>query len=193
MKSLNKTLQNKIAKLLKTAAATILIASLSACGADSLENSQNSQNMSSLNSVFSEANYKKDPKWHYTFAQWCKYEVPDMTEAEEYTMFKLTDEITRRGAEGDCDDAQKFLEESNTKVYSLAGEGVLDLSPLISLKDAKNMGALTMHGQWIDQEEVDKLDFIDDYLADSFKILTLPRSKGKDSKCPLKKLKKACR
>ena len=41
--------------------------------------------------------------------------------------------------------------------------------------------------------QIDKLDFIDDYHADTFKILTLPRSKGKDSKCPLKKLAKTCR
>ena len=116
-----------------------------------------------------------------------------MTEAETYTMRKLNSELTKRGARGDCDARQKFLEESNTKIYSLKRAGVLDLSPLISLKDAKNMIALTMDGQGIDQEEVDKLDFIDDYHADTFKILTLPRSKGKDSKCPLKKLAKTCR
>ncbi len=88
----------------------------------------------------------------------------------------------------------KFFEESNTRIYSLKRAGVLDLSPLISLKDAKNLGALTMDGQGIDQEEVDKLDFIDDYHADTFKILTLPLSEpGQDAKCPLKKLAKTCR
>ena len=47
--------------------------------------------------------------------------------------------------------------------------------------------------QGIDKEEVDKPDFIDDYHADTFKMMTLPLSDpGKQAKCPLKKLEKAC-
>ncbi len=106
-----------------------------------------------------------------------------MTAAEEVTVTHLTDYIaTKSGGFVSCAQLQDYLENELTLV---AVTRLTNLSPYISLKDAKNLRVIALDSQGIRQREVDKLDFLNDYNP-RFRRLTLPDNETGDyAKCPI--------
>ena len=109
-----------------------------------------------------------------------------MTAAERVTVSHLTDYIaTKSGGFVSCAQLQNYLENELTLV---AVTRLTNLSPYISLKDAKNLRAIKLDSQGIRQREVDKLDFLNDYNP-RFRRLTLPWLPGDEggdyAKCPI--------
>ena len=177
-------LRQEVVRKVKLVSVAIISLFVISCGAQQLPADY------SLNSAAAGARYKQDPKWQYTLEDWCNaLRIKDsMTAAERVTVTHLVDYIA--GEIGDlssCAQLQDYLENELTLV---AVGNITNLSPYISLKDAKNLRVIALDGQGIRQDEVNKLDFINDYfLNDSernFRRLTLPDNETGDyATCPL--------
>ena len=152
------------------------------CSAQSISGQQIAQRNSS------ERTYKKDPKWRYTFEDWCMdlRVEGSMTAAEEVTVTHLRTYIaSKSGGFVSCAQLQDYLEN---ELALVAVGNITNLSPYISLKDAKKLHVIALDGQGIRQREVDKLDFLNDYNP-RFRRLTLPWLPGDEggdyATCPL--------
>ncbi len=63
-------------------------------------------------------NYLKDPKYHYSFAQWCSNQVPGATEEEHYTVSKIIESVKQEqeGYPGSCQEMETFLMNKQHKL-----------------------------------------------------------------------------
>ncbi|MBE9152718.1 hypothetical protein [Cyanobium sp. LEGE 06113] len=127
-------------------------------------------------------NYLKDPKHHYSFSQWCLNQVPGITEEEQYTVLTIIDSIIDEGFSGSCQDMEVFLMNKQHKLV-LTQTDVFDVSPLLSIRGAKNLMGVYMENLGVPQSEVDKMDVLE--TLPRLKRFTLPNSAGARSKCPL--------
>ena len=127
-------------------------------------------------------NYLKDPKHHYSFAQWCLGQVPGGTEEEQYTVSKMKESIIDEGFSGSCEGMETFLMNKQHKLV-LTQTHIIDVSPLLSIRGARNLRGVFMEHLGVDQSEVDKMDVLE--TLPQLKRFTLPDSGGKRSQCPL--------
>ncbi|MBE9173320.1 hypothetical protein IQ216_09575 [Cyanobium sp. LEGE 06143] len=127
-------------------------------------------------------NYLKDPKHHYSFSQWCLNQVPGITEEEQYTVSSMMESIRNEGFLGVCEGMEAFLMNKQHKLV-LTESLIVDVSPLLSIRGAKNLMGVYMENLGVPQSEVYKMDVLE--TLPRLKRFTLPDSAGARSKCPL--------
>lgn len=135
--------------------------------------------------------YKSDSKWELNWEDWCLGKAKGIEEDELKIIRQISSYIAFQRKSGSCLKEQEFLKYSMSYL-ALKDESISDLSPLISLIDAKNFERLNIRLTRPSQNELNKLGFLE--TLPTFKSLFLPYSLSNDRhpRCPFED-KNLCR